>query len=74
MIRIARLGRLYKILRIMRLFRVLKLGKSISGILGKVRSFLKIGAGFSRLMVSLGVFGMICHVVACVWVIVANIE
>jgi hypothetical protein len=71
MIRLARLGRLYKIVRLLRLFRILKLGKSSGEFLKQIKDYLKISPGAQRLMIFVVVFAMICHVVACVWIILA---
>jgi len=74
MVRLVRLGRLYKILRLVRLFRIFKLGKSSKNMLNNIRRFLKISQGFQRLMIFLFVFCMICHIVACIWIILAQLD
>lgn len=71
MIRLARLGRLYKILRLVRLFRILKLGKSSRNILRMIKQYLKLGPGFSRLIIFIIVASMMCHIVTCIWITMA---
>lgn len=58
----------------MKLVRLLKLAKSGSSIFGKVKELLHIGIGFERLLMFTCVFVMICHIVACLWIIIAQLE
>lgn len=74
MIRLARLGRLYKIIRLLRLLRILKLGKSTQNFLKEIKEFLKVSPGLSRLSIAILVFSMICHLVACSWIILAQFD
>lgn len=71
MIRLARLGRLYKILRLMRLFRVLKLGKSSRNLIKDLKAYFRLGPGFERLLIFITCFIIVCHIVTCLWIIIA---
>jgi len=74
MVRLARLGRLYKVIRLMKLIRLLKLAKSGGSMFGKMRAMLHIGIGAERLFMFSGIFFLICHIVSCLWIIIASFE
>ena len=74
MARLAKLGRLYKVLRLIKLVRLLKLGKSQNNLFSKVKEFLHISVAFERLTMFTLVFAMICHIVACLWIIISSFE
>lgn len=74
MARLAKLGRLYKVLRLIKLVRLLKLGKSQNNFFSKVKTMLNISIAFERLTMFTAIFVMICHIVACLWIIIAGFE
>ena len=74
MARLAKLGRLYKVLRLIKLVRLLKLGKSQNNFFSKMKDMLNISIAFERLTMFTLIFGMICHIVSCLWIIVAGFE
>ena len=74
MARLAKLGRLYKVLRLIKLVRLLKLGKSQNNFFSKVKNMLNISIAFERLTMFISIFVMICHIVSCLWIIVAGFE
>ena len=74
MVRLAKLGRLYKVLRLIKLVRLLKLGKSQNNFFAQVKAILQISAAFERIVMFIIIFLMICHIVACLWIIIAGFE
>ena len=74
MARLAKLGRLYKVLRLIKLVRLLKLGKSSNNVFSKIKTALNISIAFERITMFTSVFCMICHIVACLWIIIAGFE
>lgn len=74
MARLAKLGRLYKVLRLIKLVRLLKLGKSQNNFFSKLKVLLSISVAFERLAMFMAIFLMICHIVSCLWIIVAHFE
>lgn len=73
-VRITRIGRMYKLVKLTRLLRVLKIVKERSKLFKYVQEFLKIGIGFERLFFFVCSFFILIHIVACVWVMVAQLE
>ena len=55
-----------------RLLRILKIVKERSKLLKYLNEILKIGLGFERLFFFIIIFFMLCHIVACVWVVSAQ--
>lgn len=72
LVRVSRLGRLYRLVRLFKLFRILKIVKDRAKILSYLNEFLKIGLGLERLFFFVIVFVIIIHVIACLWVITAQ--
>lgn len=72
MVRLAKLGRLYKVLRLIKLVRLLKLGKSQNNFFSKLKTYLHISMAFERLTMFTVIFAMICHIVSCLWIIIAG--
>lgn len=70
----ARIGKLYKLVKLTRLIRVLKIMKERSKLLKYLNDILKMGAGFERLFFFLLIFFMFCHLMACLWVLIASID
>lgn len=73
MIRVARVGRLYRLVKLTRLFRILKIMKEKNKLLKYINQFLKIGLGFERLIFFVLIFLILCHICACLWIIMAAI-
>lgn len=74
MVRLVKLGRLYKVLRLIKLVRLLKLGKSQNNFFAQVKAVLQISVAFERVVMFMIIFFMICHIVACLWIIIASFE
>ena len=67
-VRIARIGRMYKLIKLTRLIRIVKIFKSKGSLFKKAKGKLNFGDGFERLVFFILMSGMICHIVACMWV------
>jgi hypothetical protein len=74
LIKIARIGRLYKLLKLTRMLRVFKFVKNKNKLFKYANQYLKISKGFERIFLFLCGFFLICHVVGCIWVILAKLE
>ena len=71
--RVARVGRLYKLVKLTKLFRILKIMKEKNKLLKYINEFLKISFGFERLFFFVLVFLILCHICACLWIIMAAV-
>ena len=71
-IRLAKIGRLLKLVKLTKLFRVLKLMRDQSKILSYINHFTKTSSGYERLTFFCLVFFILCHICACLWIIVAT--
>lgn len=71
LVRVARFGRLYKLIKLTRLLRILKVLKEKSNLIKQLNDVLKIGLGFERLFFFLMIFLIMCHLVSCLFIIVA---
>jgi hypothetical protein len=69
--RIAKMGRLYKLVKLTRLLRILKVMKEKSKLMKYLNQFLKVGLSFERLFFFMLMFLMLCHIGACLWVMIA---
>jgi hypothetical protein len=74
LIKIARIGRLYKLLKLSRMMRVFKLFNQKNMLFKFASQFLNISKGFQRILLFLCGFILVCHVVGCIWVILAQFE
>lgn len=72
--RILKLPKLYKLIKMTRLVRMLKIVKERNKLVKYMGEVLKIGVGFERLLFFLLLFGIICHIVACLWIFTARIQ
>ena len=72
--KIGKLSRLVKITKLIRLIRVFKIMKEQSKILSYISDFLSIGLGYERLIFFAMIFFLLCHSVACLWIIQANLS
>ena len=72
--RVARLPRLYKLVKLTKFLRVMKLIKERNKVIKYIISFLKVGPGFERLIMSLISIFMFCHMAACFWYMVADLN
>eukprot|EP00356_Strombidium_inclinatum_P009827 CAMPEP_0170484938 /NCGR_PEP_ID=MMETSP0208-20121228/4305_1 /TAXON_ID=197538 /ORGANISM="Strombidium inclinatum, Strain S3" /LENGTH=255 /DNA_ID=CAMNT_0010758425 /DNA_START=570 /DNA_END=1337 /DNA_ORIENTATION=- len=69
---INKLTRIYKLTKLTRLIRIMKLFKKSSGSIFKhATELLKISAGFERLFGFFMSFFLLCHIVGCLWLMVA---
>jgi len=73
LVRVARFGRLYKLVKLTKLLRILKILKDKSKILKQFKEYVKVGAGFERLVFFFMIFFILCHIVACLWIICATL-
>ena len=74
LLRVAKIGKLGKLVKLTRLLRVLKIMKDQSRILSYLNDFLKIGLGFERLFFFGLIFFIVCHILTCLWIIVASLQ
>ena len=75
LIRYARIGRITKMLKLMKLMRLMKLQKSSSfNIVTWVQDMFHISPDFRWMFTFLCYFTMTTHVVACTWIIAANMD
>ena len=72
--RIVRVGRLYKLVKLTKLFRFLKILKEKNKLMKLFTEYLKIGVGFERMAFFVLVFVVLCHITACLWLIIAALE
>ena len=64
--------RLMKIIRLIRLVKLLKLIKDRKKMI-HMRTYLKVSNGIERLIISIFSFMLLCHVVACIWILQAKL-
>lgn len=69
MLRIIRLGKLTKLLKLLRL---LKMMKNQSKILNQMDSFVSVDIGVNRIMFFCAMIVLMCHIIACLWIVQAN--
>jgi hypothetical protein len=69
LVRFARIGRLYKLVRLTRLLKVLRFMKDRNKFMNLISDVLKVGFGFERLFFFLLLSILLCHIVACLWLI-----
>ena len=69
LVRFARIGRLYKLVRLTRLLKVLRFMKDRNKFMNLISDVLKVGLGFERLFFFLLLAILLCHIVACLWLI-----
>eukprot|EP00347_Sterkiella_histriomuscorum_P023005 403336321 len=72
--RIARIGKLYKLVRMTKIARILKIVKERKKLVKYFNEIIKIGLGFERLLFLMIIFLVLCHIVACLWIFVANFD
>lgn len=73
LIRVTRIGKLYRLVKLSRLLRVAKIVKQKNQILKYINDALKMSLGFERLFFFVIVFMLLCHICACLWIIMAKI-
>lgn len=73
LVRVARFGRLYKLIKLTRLLRILKILREKSNLIKQLNDVLKIGLGFERLFFFIMIFAILCHLVSCLFIIVASV-
>ena len=71
LVRFARIGRLYKLVKLTRLIRVFKILKKRNRFLQLLTNTLNFGSGFDRLFFFISIFFILCHTLACLFVILA---
>jgi len=72
--RIARLPRLYRLVKMSRLVRMLKIVKDRNKLVKYLNEILKISIGFERLLFFFLIFFVLCHVVACFWIMFSKLS
>ena len=63
---------MYKLIKLTKLIRVIRIVKEKSKILRYATDILKLGQGFERLFFFIIMCFMVCHIVACLWVLFAG--
>lgn len=71
LIRITRLGKISRIIKLMKIVRIFKVIQNQAKILKNLNEFLRIGVAFERFFFFVLIFFVMCHIVACLWVVVA---
>lgn len=71
-LRIARLGKIYRLVKITRLVRIIKIVKQRGKFTIYLKSLLVASQGVENHVYSLLVFYMLCHVMACIWILTAR--
>jgi len=72
--KIARFGRLYKLIKLARVTRMLKLIKERNKIAKYFQSILRVNVGFDRLVFFILITFIMCHIAACLWILVAKFD
>lgn len=73
-LRILKIPRLYKLLKMTRLVRILKIIKERNKILRYFNEMFKLNSGLERVLIAIIMILLFCHVVACLWYILSDIE
>jgi len=73
LVRVARFGRLYKLVKLTKILRVIKVIKNQKRMKKLMSDVVKVGMGFERLTVFSIIFFMLCHLCACLWIIMATL-
>jgi hypothetical protein len=74
LVRIARIGRIYRLVKLIRMLRFLKIMKDKSKLMKYLNSILKISHSLERLLFSMILFFILCHIVSCFWLLIASID
>lgn len=74
LIRFTRVGKLYKLIKITRLVRLLKVIKQQQKIMKKLNKMFNLGRGIEKLTFIVLIFLMVCHLMACIWIFIAEFE
>jgi hypothetical protein len=74
LLRFARLPRLYRFLRLAKLAKMMRLIKDRSKIARYLNEWLKLEAGIERLFLTVISFLLFCHIAACGWYLIADIN
>jgi hypothetical protein len=69
LIRMSRISKIYKLVRLMRLVKIFKVLKNKENLSAQFSQSLSITAGTERLIMSGLVFFFVCHVCACIFVL-----
>ena len=72
--RIARLPKLYRLIKMTKLARVFKILKERSNVSKYLNDVLKLNVELERMSFFMLLFFIFCHITACFWVIIANLE
>jgi hypothetical protein len=72
LVRFMKIGRLYKLLKLTKLMRILNVVADRRSILKYLQQMLQISQGVERLIIFLFTFFMVCHIFACLWVMIAK--
>ena len=70
LVRVTRITKIYKLIRLFRLVKILKVLKSKEEVKSEFQQKLQINSGMERLMMGGILFLFICHLSACLYVIV----
>lgn len=66
--RIFRIGKMYKLVKLLRLVRVIKIIKQSNKFFQFIKSIIKIGQGFERLLFFIFSSFLLIHIFACLWI------
>ena len=71
---IARAGRLFRILKLTRLVRLFQIFKDRNRLMKYISQFFSIGLGFERLFYFILIYIIVCHIVACLQILLASLQ
>jgi hypothetical protein len=74
LVRLARVPKLYKLVKMSRLVRMLKILQDRNRLVKYLGEVFKIGIGFERLLFFILLTFVLCHIAACLWVMLANFD
>lgn len=74
LVRFFKIGKLYKLIRLVRLAKVLKLLKSRKTVMAQFTSKMKINSGVERIFFSLVFFLFFFHIMACMFIMLAEFD
>ena len=72
--RLTKIPRLYRLIKLVKMLRMIKIAKQKSSFMKYLNRFVKVKAGIERIMMFMVLFVLMCHIIACFWIILINLE
>lgn len=73
-LRLAKFGRLYKLIKLTKLIRLIRIVKNQKILMGYIQSVFRVSVGIKRLLFFCLIFFILCHITACMFILVADFE